>query len=62
MTSTLTSPRSYAARVYASSRGGVRPETAAAFSPTATIAFATRCAWSTPAAYTMPGRLPNMSA
>ena len=56
LTSTSISPRSNAARMRASSRFGVSPETASAFMPASLNAFATLCACFTPALYTMPGR------
>src|SRR3990172_3954608 len=58
---TLISPRSYAARVSASRAGGVRPETASAFSPAARNSCARLYAWATPAAYTIPGVEPKRS-
>ena len=47
--STSTSPRSKAARISASSRFGVSPETARALMPAAWNALATLLAWRTPA-------------
>ena len=47
---TLISPSSYEASVSASLTGGVRPETASAFSPAARNSWARLYAWSTPAA------------
>ena len=49
LTSTSISPRSKAARIRASSRLGVSPETASAFMPAALNAFATFVACLTPA-------------
>src|SRR5436190_106974 len=55
LTSTSMSPRSYRARIDASSRLRVSPETACALSPTSRNACATLYACRTPAAYTTPG-------
>ena len=55
LTSTSISPRSYWARISASSRFGVSPETPIAFIPASRNASATFIAWRTPAAYTTPG-------
>ena len=49
-TRTSISPRSYAARMRASSRFGVSPETPLAFMPASWNALATLYAWRTPAA------------
>ena len=56
---TSTSPRSNAARISASSRFGVSPDTAWAFMPAARNEAATLLACRTPAVYTTPGVFRN---